>query len=196
MLLTSCSQPTEVPDSVTFIPSKPAPPSTGGNASFGVVQDPGVVITQPPVVLVLLVATVVVGIVGFVVWADSDDEEPEEPPEHEGDAEAGPEARAAAIGTVAGQVADRLERDAGTENEVFRAWVEMTRHLPVDHPRSSTPSEFADAAVDAGVAREDVAELTALFEEVRYGGEPVTADRATRAVDALRHIEDEYGEAS
>lgn len=195
MLLTSCAEQSG-PTSADLFPSEPAAPSTGGNASVGIANDPGLVITQPSVFLLLLVATLVVGLLGYVMLSSTDEDADAEPPEHEaaGDAEAG--ARVAAIGNVAGQFADRLEHDASTENEVFRAWVEMTRHLPVDHPRTSTPSEFADAAVAAGVAREDVVELTELFEEVRYGGEPVTADRERRAVEALRHIEAEYGDES
>jgi hypothetical protein len=78
-------------------------------------------------------------------------------------------------------------------NEIYRAWLEMTRHLAVDRPRSSTPTEFAEAAVDAGMAREDVRELTDLFELVRYGGEAPTPDRVDRARDALRRIERTYG---
>nr|WP_303646991.1 DUF4129 domain-containing protein [Haloarchaeobius salinus] len=196
MLLTSCVERTG-PTSADILASEPAPPSTGGNASIGLANDSGLVVTQPSVFVVLLAATLVTGVLGYVVLSSTDDEAPEEePPEHgpEGDAEAG--RRVATIGNVAGAVADRLEQNAGTENEVFRAWVEMTRHLPVDHPRSSTPSEFADAAVEAGVEREDVTELTELFEEVRYGGEPVTDERERRAVEALRHIEAEYGDES
>ncbi|WP_440989792.1 DUF4129 domain-containing protein [Haloarchaeobius baliensis] len=196
LLLTSCAE-QPVPNSADLFPSDPAPPSVGGNASVGIANDSGLVITQPSVFVVLVAATLVVGILGYVALsATGDEDDEEEPPEHEVDGEAELEGGVTALGNVAGQAADRLERDAGTENEVFRAWVEMTRHLPVDHPRSSTPSEFADAAVEAGVAREDVTELTELFEEVRYGGEPVTAERERRAVEALRHIEDRYGDES
>ena len=72
----------------------------------------------------------------------------------------------------------------------------MTTHLPVDNPASSTPAEFADAAVAAGMDREDVAELTRLFEAVRYGDEPITPEREDRAVAALRNIERSYGDVS
>jgi hypothetical protein len=195
MLLTNCAEQPE-PNSADLLSSEPAPPSTGGNASVGIANDSGLVITQPSVFVVLVAATLVVGLLGYVVLSSTDDDESEaEPPEH-GSAEEGDGRRVTEVGNVAGQLADRLERNTGTENEVFRAWVEMTRHLPVEHPRSSTPSEFADAAVEAGVSREDVTELTELFEEVRYGGEPVTEDRERRAVEALRHIEIEYGDGS
>jgi len=68
----------------------------------------------------------------------------------------------------------------------------MTDHLEVRDPTSSTPAEFATAAVEAGMAREHVDELTELFEAVRYGGADVTEDRERRAVEALRRIEATY----
>jgi hypothetical protein len=98
------------------------------------------------------------------------------------------------LGRAAGAAADRIEDDADVENEVYRAWAEMTALLDIPNPRSSTPGEFASAAVEAGMARGDVDELTRLFEEVRYGGESATEDRETRAVTALRRIESTYGE--
>jgi hypothetical protein len=66
----------------------------------------------------------------------------------------------------------------------------MTRHLDVPNPESSTPAEFAAVAVEAGIDREDVEELTALFEAVRYGGESPTEDRERRALEALRSVEE------
>jgi hypothetical protein len=98
-----------------------------------------------------------------------------------------------AVARAAGAAADRIEADADADNEIFRAWATMTEYLDVDRPRSSTPTEFADAAVDAGMDARDVRELTALFEEVRYGGAEATTDRESRAVSALRRIESEYG---
>lgn len=99
----------------------------------------------------------------------------------------------AAVARVAGEAADRIEADADADNEVFRAWAAMTDHLDVDRPASSTPTEFALAAVDAGMADDDVRELTDLFESVRYGRAEATRDREERAVAALRRIEREYG---
>lgn len=105
-------------------------------------------------------------------------------------------ASAAAIGRAAGRAADRIERDAPADNAVYRAWREMAGHLEVADPATSTPAEFADAAVEAGMAPGDVDELTALFEDVRYGGRDPTEDREERAVDALRRIEAEYAGGS
>ena len=102
----------------------------------------------------------------------------------------------AAVARVAGEAAARIEADADADNEVFRAWAAMTDHLDVERPESSTPTEFALAAVDAGMADEDVRELTGLFESVRYGRAEATQDREERAVAALRRIETEYGEST
>jgi hypothetical protein len=108
------------------------------------------------------------------------------------------EADAAALGEIAGQAADRIESDTpgDGENEVYRAWREMTARLDTETPETTTPREFQQAAVDAGMAPDDVRELTGLFEQVRYGGEAATADREERAVQVLRRIESTYGEAS
>jgi len=102
----------------------------------------------------------------------------------------------AEVGHIAGRAADRIEgADASAvDNEVYRAWREMTTHLDVDAPASSTPAEFADAAVAAGVDEADAAELTALFRGVRYGGEEPTPEREERAVAVLRRIESAYGD--
>jgi hypothetical protein len=99
-----------------------------------------------------------------------------------------------ALGRAAGRAADRIETGTDAENEVYRAWVEMTRHLDVDHPESSTPAEFAAAAVDAGLDPDDVDELTRQFEAVRYGGDEPTTERERRAIEALRRIEAEYAD--
>ncbi|AGB16354.1 hypothetical protein Halru_1755 [Halovivax ruber XH-70] len=103
----------------------------------------------------------------------------------------------AEVGNVAGDTADRIE-DASAdqvENAIYDAWYRMTTILDVENPNTSTPREFAAAAVDAGFDREDVEELTSLFEAVRYGPESPTAVTERRAVEILRRIEATYGEA-
>ncbi|WP_245726704.1 DUF4129 domain-containing protein [Natronorubrum sediminis] len=112
---------------------------------------------------------------------------------HRTDAES-PVDVSAAVGTAAGVAADRLESADEFDNEVYRAWREMTELLEVDRPASSTPREFARAATDAGLDRDDVDELTRLFEDVRYGGEATTQTRERRAIEVLRRIEAEYAD--
>lgn len=97
------------------------------------------------------------------------------------------------VGRAAGRAADRIE-DADLENVVYRAWRDMTEALEEPDSETSTPAEFARAAVAAGLAAEDVRELTDLFRAVRYGGVPVTAEREERARETLRRIEATYVE--
>ena len=99
----------------------------------------------------------------------------------------------AAVGRAAGRAADRLERTVDVDNEVYRAWREMTTLLDVERPESSTPGEFAAAAVDAGLSQSDVSELTRLFEAVRYGDRDPEG-REEPALAVFRRIEAEYAE--
>ncbi|WP_290816202.1 DUF4129 domain-containing protein [Halovivax sp.] len=101
----------------------------------------------------------------------------------------------AGIADAAGRAVDRItESDPGElDNEIYRAWLEMTKLLDVDRPATCTPGEFADAAVDAGLERHHVEELTGLFEEVRYGAAETTRIREDRAVQTLERIENAYG---
>jgi hypothetical protein len=112
---------------------------------------------------------------------------------HDEDEEFGEQPDVADLAAAAGKAADRLEKhNADVDNEVYRAWWEMTNLLNVPNPDSSTPREFARAAVDLGMDEEDVDQLTTLFEEVRYGRRDA-ASREERALEVLRHIEEEYG---
>ncbi|WP_436927043.1 DUF4129 domain-containing protein [Halosimplex amylolyticum] len=100
------------------------------------------------------------------------------------------------LAVAAGRAADRLEgHDADVDNEVYRAWWEMTSLLDVANPDCATPGEFADAAVDVGMSEADVAELTRLFEEVRYG-ERDAARREEHAVSVFRAVEESYGDGA
>jgi len=94
------------------------------------------------------------------------------------------------VGAAAARAADRIDAHEGTpSNAVYEAWTEMTTALDVADPATSTPGEFADAATAAGMDGARVAQLTDLFERVRYGSEPVTADHERRAVEILRAIQ-------
>lgn len=147
-----------------------------------------------PTVLVGLLVVVAVLFAVLAYRASGDDEATDDPlPE----AETGePEDRSAlaAVGAAAGEAADRIEDAADVDNEVYRAWRDMTDHVDVPDPETSTPREFATAARDAGMDGTHVEALTDLFREVRYGGAEATADREQRAVDALRAIEERYAE--
>lgn len=102
-----------------------------------------------------------------------------------------PSAPDVTISTIAGETADEIEEDddVALENAIYRAWADMTEQLPVDEPETSTPAEFERAAIDAGMDPHDVAELTSLFESVRYGTAPPTQQREQRARTVFRRIE-------
>ncbi len=144
--------------------------------------------TIPAVLTVALLAGALIGVLGVFYVSGRDDEE--SPTAEEATSE--PESDRAAIGRAAGRAADELESAEGLGNAVYRAWAEMTAPLPVEDPESSTPAEFATAAVEAGMPRDEVTKVTALFEEVRYGGSEPSADQEQRAVEALRRIEAAY----
>ncbi|WP_336034925.1 DUF4129 domain-containing protein [Halobacterium yunchengense] len=161
-------------------------PAAGGSDGTHPLFAPTTVLAGLAAVAVLLAAV--------AYRATGDDEPPEDPP-IAAEADADDEAALGALATAAGEAADRIAEAEDLENEVYRAWRDMTGHLDVPHPESSTPAEFAAAARDVGMDDDSVAELTDLFREVRYGGASPTEDREQRAVDALRAIEARYGGA-
>lgn len=164
--------------------------ATGGGGSLGGAAETAT--SQPSLLLGVVLVVLLFAAIVLLYVASADDvgasqTEPEADDEQE-------EVDVAAVGRLAGEAADRIESGDAFDNEVFRAWVEMTEHLAVDHPESSTPAEFATAAVDAGMEPDDVRELTELFEEIRYGDRDVTEERERRATAALRRIEESYAE--
>ncbi|MFC6826515.1 DUF4129 domain-containing protein [Halopelagius fulvigenes] len=169
------------------LPNVSVPRGGGGVPGSGDGQ-----LTAPSVVFGLVLALALVGAVALLFLSTGDDEASDAALAEEEDE---PEVDVGDIGRAAGAAADRIERDADVENEVYRAWGEMTDLLDISNPKASTPGEFADAAAAAGMARDDVDELTHLFEDVRYGGEAPTEEREARAVEALRRIESTYADA-
>ncbi|WP_224270017.1 DUF4129 domain-containing protein [Haloprofundus salinisoli] len=163
-----------------------------GSAGSSGLTGTGETVTSPTILLLAILGVVLVGAVLLLFVSTGDDDDVAE----SADADAEPIPDVAALGEAAGRAADRIEADANTDNEVYSAWVEMTGLLDVERPQTSTPEEFAAAAEDAGMAREDVRELTSLFEYVRYGDGAVTAEREERAVAALRRIESTYADGA
>ncbi|MCU4800352.1 DUF4129 domain-containing protein [Halobacteria archaeon HArc-gm2] len=72
-------------------------------------------------------------------------------------------------------------REGSPAHAVERAWLGMVSRLDLDRPGTMTTSECASAAIEAGLDREAVKRLTETYEEVRYGGRPVTAQREETA---------------
>lgn len=162
-----------------------------GNVTFGLLSGGGQGGAMPAVSVFLLGVLGIAFVAAVVLLVQSTDDDITQ--QEEGETAIDPE-RMAAIGRAAGRAADRIEDDVEADNAVYRAWREMTTYLDVDNPSSSTPAEFATAAVAAGMNPDDVSELTALFEDVRYGEAEPTEDRERRAVTALRRIEETYAE--
>ena len=184
LLLSKCGTDEETPEGI--VPSDVVVTPEGGDAAFGLLGEAGRFAS--PTWVVVIVAVVGLGTIALVLAADdADADDPDDPAPGAVGAPEDPEVEE--VRAVAGRAADRIEGDAGIDNEIYRAWVEMTEHLDVPHPESSTPGEFQRAAVDAGVNPDTVGELTALFERVRYGDEPPTDETEARAVDALRAME-------
>ena len=170
---------------------EPAPPAEpelpgGGDGASGDGGDTGSTAPTPLAVLgVLVLALVGVALVLFGTARG----------DHASDQEVADSADAAAVGRAAGRAADRLEEGTDVDNEVYRAWREMTGLLEVTNPETKAPREFATAAVEAGMDPKDVDELTRLFEDVRYGGRAATDEDERRAIDVFRRIETTYGDS-
>jgi len=160
--------------------------SSGGGGSGGEPAGSGNMFVTIALFGAVLIGLIAVFGAEYIPWQREDDTSRAEVAEAVSDDES--------IGEAAGRAADRIEAaEESAANEVYRAWREMAESVDVGNPRTSTPAEFAAAAVDSGLDRDRVAELTELFEAVRYGDRPVTDEREERAVAALREIEREHG---
>lgn len=158
----------------------------GGGGDVG---GESLVSTEPTPVAVLFVLLAMAAIVGVAVLYGRDADAGERS-EHDGGE------TAAAVGRAAGRAADRIETADGTENEIYRAWAEMAGLVDAPDPGTKTTAEFADAAVESGLAADDVRDLTRLFERVRYGTDDPTPEAEQRAVELFRRIESTYAEES
>ncbi|UPV76845.1 DUF4129 domain-containing protein (plasmid) [Halorussus limi] len=80
------------------------------------------------------------------------------------------------------------DREPDPQNDIAAAWFEMVERLDLADRRDLTPRECAAAAKRRGVDDETARKLTALFEEVRYGGARVTDERRRRAERTLDSV--------
>lgn len=165
----------------------------GGGGGFGDGGSSSDSQAQPAQLFALVFVVGALAVAGVYLYGSDDPaDQPDEPTPEEDDAD-----EMAQVGAIAGRAADRIEAAAETDpidNQVYRAYREMTTQLDIDHGESTTPREFADAAATRGMAASDVAALTDLFEEVRYGGSDPTADREAEATATLRRIEQRYAD--
>lgn len=89
---------------------------------------------------------------------------------------------------------DNLQTVFEPENDVQRAWYAMAHHLDIPNTDAYTPRELAATAVDHGLDREAVRDLTGLFERIRYGKERPTPEQEQRARHALERLGIELGD--
>ncbi|WP_229380123.1 DUF4129 domain-containing protein [Haloterrigena salifodinae] len=78
---------------------------------------------------------------------------------------------------------------AEPRDDVAEAWVSMTDRLDVERPRSRTPEEWAEAAIDAGYDEEAVTTITELYRETRYGDATEPLERRRDAIRELERLE-------
>ncbi|MFC6737653.1 hypothetical protein ACFQEQ_15525, partial [Halolamina salina] len=116
--------------------------SSGGSGGLGAAADTAT--SQPSVLLVIVLVVLLIAAIVLLYIASADDIVDSQIDREPDEEEVNPDI--AAVGRLAGEAADRIEAGDSFDNEVFRAWVEMTTHLAVEHPESSTPAEFAAAA--------------------------------------------------
>ncbi len=98
---------------------------------------------------------------------------------------------------IAAEAAAELRAGLPFDEVVIRCWARMAEILADragGHAPEMTPRELASVLARWGVRHEAVAELTRLFEEVRYGSK-ADAPRRDRAIAALAEIEEAYGHA-
>jgi len=189
-ILSAVLDPTAIPSDIAGLePGDETPIGDGSGEGWG--DGDGVDPTQPspPALLVLLILGLTV-LGGLLALVGTNTEGSDESVQRS----TGSSEDAAAIGRAAGRAADRLESEDDVDNEVYNAWREMAELTDVDTPESSTPGEFAAAAVEAGLGREDVTELTRLFEDVRYGNTQPSEERERQAITIFRRIESRYAE--
>jgi hypothetical protein len=68
------------------------------------------------------------------------------------------------------------------------AWRTVARRVVPVNWRTRTPGEVVGAATASGVPREPVERLAAVFEEVEYGGRPLSSERRARARAAFEAL--------
>lgn len=96
------------------------------------------------------------------------------------------------LASRAESAAENLRQGGDFRDTILRCYADMNRiareHRGLKREDSLTAREFKDYLVRAGLPEEPVSELTALFEEVRYGHKTYSNREAQRAVNSLQSI--------
>jgi hypothetical protein len=87
---------------------------------------------------------------------------------------------------------DDLSRGLNVEDIILRCYYQMSEILKkqkgISRSQSMTPREFEERLGELGFPHEHVAELTRLFEKVRYGDSKASKDEEAIAVQSLKKI--------
>ena len=102
------------------------------------------------------------------------------------------------VGRIAAQAALDLEKGAELPDVVLRCYRDMCKILgrKVVLRQEMTAREFAQYLQEAGVREAEVARLTSLFEQVRYGQYDAGPEERVEAIALLLAIERQYGKAT
>jgi hypothetical protein len=160
-------------------------PTMQSNATNGSAAGSGTPEPFGLALLVVLVGIVVIGSVLTVVQLMAmrrRDSDSTETPTDDG------EAAASAAADDPDRPAAESMADLDLSNDVYCAWFEMLQRLDETDWGPWTPRECASAAIEAGMDREAVVQLTDQFERVRYGGASPMGECARRAVAARRRL--------
>ena len=102
------------------------------------------------------------------------------------------------VGQIAAQAAWDLEKGAELSDVVLRCYRDMCNILrrKVSLRQDMTAREFAQYLQEAGVREVEVARLTFLFEQVRYGRYVAGPEERAEAIALLKAIENQYGKVA
>jgi len=158
----------------------PAGPATGGGERSVAVPSTSLV-TGVAVVLGLLGAVGAAAALGREVATDESEST---------SSSGGSRGRRHVVGGFTDLPEEEAVSDVHASNPVYRAWREMADRAESATDDTLTANEVAATAVGHGFDPDAVRELTALFEAVRYGDQPVTDTRRRRAESALESIDE------
>jgi len=157
---------------------------SGPSSEFPLPSEPGVEFTANPpqwlifgasLALALLIATVLVGTVWFI-WRRR--QRALHPLER--------------LALEAEEALDAIQSGADLRNTVIRCYYEMSQVLSeqrgIQRQSAMTPREFESRLEEAGLPREEVRQLTRLFEKARYGAKAADAREEQQAIACLAAI--------
>jgi Domain of unknown function (DUF4129) len=98
------------------------------------------------------------------------------------------------IADQADEARESIQAGGDLHDTIIRCYMEMNQIVReargIQRQQAVTPSEFEGQLADAGLPREPVADLTHLFEDVRYGSKALGEWEGRRAITCLTAIAD------